>query len=151
LCWPHGVFSAGYLIKILETLSSGNNENHKRMCAWLIDNYITPFGRVHTLDGLLVQSATDTKFLLLARDMWVEREGWRVKGDVFWVAGLEPTAMADKGDVGQLPLLGKRVVERWSVGAVQYRHGTYLRERKGVLVERCWRDGMGWEREIWDL
>jgi hypothetical protein len=133
------VLSGGALINMLEDLSRSPQTEHERMCFWLQEHYTTPFCRFHTHDGLVIRSTEDSDMLCLAYSIWLEVRGMMVEGDVFFVPGLEPREIRDgwrNRSLGNLPGLPNGYGHKiWKAGDAQYREGTYLKEKKGTVVE----------------
>ncbi|KAL1795850.1 hypothetical protein ACET3X_006074 [Alternaria dauci] len=152
--WPHGVLSGGELIRFLEDLSRSSRRDHWQVSTWL-ESFAARFGRIHNLDGLVVTNAQDMHMLMLAHKVWLETKGKPAKGDIFWVAGLEPVGNVDpdweaKASTSLPELSSTYSQKHWTAGEAQYLHGTSIeRPRKGIMVYAKWIDGMGWEREIW--
>jgi hypothetical protein len=151
-----GVLADGALNDMLEDLSYSTNPKHERMCLWLQEHYVTPFGRFHTGDGLVIRSSDDLNMIATTHYMWIKVKGRKVETDVFFVPELEPRVLeAGYQQIGmdRLPPLPRmHTHENWYAGPMQYKEGRVdLRERKGTMVEGHWTDGMGWEREIWTV
>jgi hypothetical protein len=152
--WPHGVLHAGALIRMLEDLSRSSRHDHWQVCIQL-EPFAECFGYFHILNGLIVTNIQDMHMIMLAHRSWVDLKGDDAKGDILWVPGLEPRDVLDPNweanAKSNLPALPDNYYKTpWFAEAMQYVNGSSQeRSRKGVLVAEKWKDGAGWERDIY--
>jgi hypothetical protein len=57
--WPNGVISGGIIIDMLELFSRTGEDYDYKLVLWLQMHYISPFGRIERLDGLVVTKDED--------------------------------------------------------------------------------------------
>jgi hypothetical protein len=67
---------------MLEDLSSISQTEHERTCLWLQEYYITPFGHIHTSDGLVMRSTEGMNMSILVYTIWIQLKGEMARGDV---------------------------------------------------------------------
>jgi len=150
----HGVITGSALIDMACNLSRSIFPLNWALSLWIQHHYIDPFNRINRLDGIIVASNEDMNMLLWAHQKYCLLSpygaGWLPPlPPVLWVPGLEPLSRREC-EIG----LEVDQVE-WETEAVQVIfEGAEMYGRKGErggVHMGGFVDGLGWERELWEL